>query len=117
MSFIFRTIFWLGLALAAVPPEMRLGGGDTAEFRNVDVVKELTNAADIAWERTRQIAATCETNPQLCKAGVDLVNSSFAAATDMAEDMAGQLVSAPDKPLAVAESSKPRSKKIQARVE
>lgn len=118
MGFIFRTIFWLGLALVALPPEARLGGGDDmAEFRNIDVAAELKTAADAAWSRADQIMSTCETNPQLCKAGVDLVNTSLAAATDMAQGVAVQLVSAPAKPLATAESVKPRSQKIQARVE
>jgi hypothetical protein len=118
VGFIFRTIFWLGLALVALPPEARLGGGDdTAEFRNVDVVAELKTVADTAWSRAGELMSTCETNPQLCKAGVDLVNSSLAAATDVAEGLAAQLVSEPAKPLATAESAKPRSQKIQARVE
>ncbi len=118
MGFIFRTIFWLGLALVALPPEARLGGGhDTAEFRNIDVAAQLKTVADAAWARADQIMSTCETNPQLCKAGVDLVNTSLAAATDMAEGMAVQLTSEPRKPLATAESVKPRSQKIQARVE
>ena len=118
MGFIFRTVFWLGLALVALPPEARLGGGDdTAEFRNVDVAVELKNAADTVWSSAAQIMSTCETNPQLCKAGADLVNTSLAAATDVAQDVAAQLVSEPHKTLAPAESRKPQSKKIQARVE
>jgi hypothetical protein len=117
MGFIFRTIFWLGLALVALPPEARLGGGDTAEVRNLDVAAELKNAADTVMSSAAQIMSTCETNPQLCKAGSDLVNTSLAAATHVAENMAAQLVSAPHKPLAPAESAKPRSQKIQARVE
>ena len=118
VGFIFRTIFWLGLALVALPPEARLGGGgNTAEFRNVDVALELKNAADTVWSSAAQIMSTCETNPQLCKAGADLVNTSLAAATDVAQDVAAQLVSEPHTTLAPAESRKPKSKKIQARVE
>ncbi len=118
MGFIFRTVFWLGLALVALPPEARLGGGDdTTTFRDLDIAKELNGAADTVRAEVAQLMRTCETNPQLCKAGADLVNTSLAAATDMAEGMAVQLASAPEKPLAVAESLKPRSQKIQARVE
>ena len=118
MGFIFRTIFWLGLALVALPPEARLGGGhDTAEFRNIDVAAQLKTVADAAWARADQLMSTCETNPQLCKAGADLVNTTLASAADAANGVAVQLASAPDKPLADAESSKPRSQKIQARVE
>lgn len=118
MGFIFRTVFWLGLALVALPPEARLGGGDdTTTFRDLDIAKELNTAADTVRAEVAQLMSTCETNPQLCMAGVDLVNTSLAAATDMAEGMAVQLVSAPAKPLAAAESVKPRSQKIQARVE
>jgi hypothetical protein len=122
VGFIFRTIFWLSLALVALPPEARLGGGDeTAEFRTADLARELAKAADVVWSSAsasaREIMATCETNPQLCKAGVDLVNTSLAAAADAANGVAVQLASEPEKPLALAESRKPRSEKIQARVE
>ena len=118
MSFIFRTIFWLSLALVALPPEARLGGGDeTAEIRTADLADAVTNAANAVWSSATEIISTCETNPQLCKAGVDLVNTSLAAAADAANTAAAQLVSEPEKPLALAESLKPQSKKIQARVE
>lgn len=118
MGFIFRTIFWLSLAAVALPPEARLGGGDeTAEVRTADFARELGNAADVVWSSAAQIMSTCETNPQLCKAGADLVNASLAAAADTANHVAARLVSEPEKPLALAESAKPQSKKIQARVE
>lgn len=118
MSFIFRTIFWLSLALVALPPEARLGGGDeTAEIRTADLANAAMNAANNVWSSASEIASTCETNPQLCKAGIDLVNTSFAAAADAANAAAAHMVSAPEKPLALAESLKPQSKKIQARVE
>jgi hypothetical protein len=122
VSFIFRTIFWLSLAMVALPPEARLGGGEeTAEIRTADVARELANAAEIVWSSASsgmsEIWSTCETNPQLCKAGMDLVNTSLAAAADTANGLAVHLVSEADKPLAPAESEKPRSQKIQARVE
>ena len=118
MSFLFRTIFWLSLAAVALPPEARLGGGDeAAEIRTADLANAAANAANALWSSAAEIASTCETNPQLCQAGVDLVNTSFAAAADAANYAAVQLASAPDKPLALAESLKPQSKKIQARVE
>ncbi|MFM9864494.1 MAG: hypothetical protein ACKVRO_12890 [Micropepsaceae bacterium] len=122
MGFIFRTVFFLSLALVALPPEARLGGGDeTAEIRTADVANELAKAANVVWSSAsssaREIMATCETNPQLCEAGVSLVNTSLAAAADAANGMAAQLASEPKKPLADAESAKPRSQKIQARVE
>ncbi|NOT41845.1 MAG: hypothetical protein HOP13_15290 [Alphaproteobacteria bacterium] len=122
MGFIFRTVFFLSLALVALPPEARLGGGDeTAEIRTADVANELVKAADIVWSSAsssaRQVMATCETNPQLCEAGINLVNTTLASAADAATGVAVQLASEPKKPLADAESRKPRSEKIQARVE
>jgi hypothetical protein len=118
VSFIFRTIFWLSLALVALPPEARLGGGDeTAEIRTADLANAALKAADTVWSSVTDIASTCKTNPQLCKAGADLVNTSLAAAADAANHAAAQLVSEPEKPLALAESLKPQTKKIQARVE
>lgn len=118
MGFIFRTVFWLGLALVALPPEARLGGGDDmTTFRDLNVAAEVNAVAETVRTQIGNLMSTCETNPQLCKAGADLVNNSLAAATDMAEGMAVQLASEPHKPLATAESAKPRSQKIQARVE
>lgn len=118
MTFIFRTIFWLSLAAVALPPEARLGGGDeTAEIRMADLTREIANAANVVWSSAGEILSTCETNPQLCKAGIDLVNSSLATAADAANGLAVGLASEADKSLADAESRKPHSQKIQARVE
>jgi hypothetical protein len=118
MSFIFRTVFWLGLAMVMLPPEARLGGGDDmAEFRDLDVGLELQNAANAVLSVGNQAANVCETNPQLCKAGGDLANAALAAATTVATDVTGQLRSEAWKTLATAENDLPHGKKIQARVE
>ena len=84
MGFIFRTIFWLGLATVILPPKARLGGDGTADFRDVDISFELHNAVYGLWSLGAQAASACDTNPQLCKAGSDLVDASFAAANTLA---------------------------------
>jgi hypothetical protein len=118
MSFIVRTIFWLGLATVMLPPEARLGGGgDAAEFRNADLALEAHNMVYALWSASSKITSVCETNPQLCKAGGDLANATLAAATNLAGNVTDRLRSETAKPLATAENDKKASKKFQARVE
>ncbi len=117
MGFIFRTIFWLGLATVILPPKARMGGDGTADFRDVDISFELHNAVYGLWSLGTQAASACDTNPQLCKAGSDLVDASFAAANTLAVDIAGRLASVSEEPLAGAETHVGPSKKIHARVE
>ena len=85
MTFIFRTIFWLALAIVVVPPQSRLGGRDVADFRDVDIELELHNAAWQAWSLASQTADACDTNPQLCQAGADLWKTAWETASAIAE--------------------------------
>ena len=117
MGVIFRSIFWLGLAVVILPPKERLGGADTADFGDVDIGFELHNAAYGLWSLGSQAASVCETNPQLCAAGSDILNASFAAAKSVTTQMADRFASVPEEPLADAENAIERSKKIHARVE
>lgn len=117
MGFIFRSIFWLGLAVVILPPKERLGGTNTADFRDIDVALELHNAAYSLWAAGSQAASICETNPQLCKAGGDLLNASFATAKGLSARMASSFASVPEEALADAENASHPSKKIHARVE
>lgn len=72
MSFIFRTIFWLSLAVVVVPPQSRLGGHDTADVRDVDIEQEFHNAAFAAWSLASNVSVSCDANPQLCHAATGL---------------------------------------------
>ena len=117
MGFIFRSVFWLSLAVVLLPPKERLGGADTADFRDVDIGFELHNAAYSLWALGSQATSVCETNPQLCQAGSDLVTASFAAAKGVSAQVADRLGSVPVEPLAGAENAAEHSKKIHARVE
>ncbi|MBP6012639.1 MAG: hypothetical protein KBA31_10460 [Alphaproteobacteria bacterium] len=117
MGFIFRTVFWLGLAMVILPPKARLGGDGAADFRDVDLGFELHNVTYGLWALGAQAANVCDTNPQLCEAGNDLVDASFAAANTLAVDIAGRFASVPKEPLASAETHFGPSKKIHARVE
>jgi hypothetical protein len=118
VGFIFRTIFWLGLAMVVLPPEARLGGGsDTAEFRDIDLADEFKNATDAVWSLGSQIANTCEANPQLCEAGAGMADAALATATNVATRVAEGMTDNAKNVLASAESAETTTKKIQARVE
>jgi hypothetical protein len=117
MGFIFRTVFWLGLAMVVLPPQARLGGDDTASLRDINVSAELKNLTTAAWALGDQALRTCETNPGLCKAGQDLVDSAATAAGTVATDLQNRWQAAAGKPRQVAEAQPHRPKKIQARVE
>ena len=119
MGFVFRSVFWLGIAMVALPPEARLGGGngDTAEFRDVDIAEGIKTATATLWAAGDNLMNTCQTNPQLCKAGADLVNTSLAAAANAADGIARQLRSPSETSLATAEETNQKNKKILARVE
>lgn len=114
MGFIFRTIFWLALALVVVPPQARLGGDEEVEWRDVDLGLELHNAAYALWGLTVDAASACETNPQLCTAAGELVDTTVKTATTLATDAAGRWAKEPSEP---AEIRAAPHKKIQARVE
>ena len=85
MGFIFRTIFWLSLAIVVVPPEARLGGHDTADFRNVDLEQEFHNAAFAAWSWTSNASVACDANPQLCHAAAGLWDATWKTAGNLAD--------------------------------
>lgn len=84
MGFIFRTIFWLSLAIVVVPPQSRLGGQDTADFRNVDIEQEFHNAAFAAWAWAANLQMGCSSNPQLCQAAAGLWDASWKAVGNLA---------------------------------
>lgn len=117
MGFIFRTVFWLGLAIVVIPPKARLGGDDTADFEQVNVALELQNAGTTLWSLGASALNTCETNPGLCKAGVDLWQTTLTTGARLTDDVQNQWVKVPAAPVQLAEAE-PRAKtKIQARVE
>jgi hypothetical protein len=117
MGFIFRTVFWLSLAIVIVPPQARLGGDDTADFENLDVAAELQNAGATLWGAAASTLNACETNPQLCKAGAELWKTTLQTSASLAQDAQTHLENMPEPPVQVAEAA-PRAKgKIQARVE
>jgi hypothetical protein len=110
MGFIFRTVFWLGLAMVILPPQARLGGDDTADFEQVDLGRELQNAGSTLWSLGVSALNTCDTNPGLCKAGVELWNTTVRTSTSLAGDAQNQWEK--------EAKAEPRAKaKIQARVE
>ena len=117
MGFIFRTVFWLGLAIVVVPPQARLGGADTADFEQVDLALELRNAGSTLWSLGASAFNTCESNPGLCKAGADLWNTTLRTSTSLAADAQKQLEKAPILADRLAEAEPYPKSKIQARVE
>ena len=84
MSFIFRTIFWLTLAIVVLPPQQRVGGRDTADFNEIDLELELHNAAYTAWSLATNALNACDPNPELCKAGTELWQTTWKTMARMA---------------------------------
>jgi hypothetical protein len=84
MGFIFRTIFWLTLAVVVLPPKARIGGHDTADFRDMDLELELHNATYAAWSMATGAVNACDTNPQLCSATADLWHTTWKTVATMA---------------------------------
>jgi len=122
MGFVLRAVFWLGLAMVILPPEARLGGGAgtdgaTIDLRDIDMGLELHDAAYAVWHFGTQVAATCDTNPKLCDAGVNLWKATVTTTEDIAGEVGNRWQAAPAKPVEVAEINPKRPKKIQARVE
>lgn len=120
MGFIFRTIFWLGLALVILPPHARLGaaGGDgDIAWQDVDVGQELHNAAYAAWAVGVDAMSTCDTNPELCKAAASLWDSTVSTAANLTADANVRWKDADAKAVKLAENEPRAPKKIQARVE
>jgi hypothetical protein len=120
VGFIFRTIFWLALALVVLPPQARLGGGagtgDVA-WQDIDVAFELHNAAYAAWSWGVDALSSCDTNPELCKTAVDLWDTTVATTQGLRAELNDGLKEATVGEQKLAENEHRSAKKIQARVE
>jgi hypothetical protein len=114
MGFVFRTIFWLALALVVVPPQARLGGDEEVDWRDVDLDLALHDVAYALWGLTVQVGSACETNPELCKAAGDLADTAVKTAGAIASDTTARLADEPAEPAKIRAAP---HKKIQARVE
>jgi hypothetical protein len=117
MGFIFRSVFWLALAVAILPPQARLGGDETVDMSEIDVGLELHNAAYSAWQFSTQIMSACEGNPQLCEAGARLWDTTVSTVNVLATEASETLQTRGEEPVRVAENNHARDRKIQARVE
>ena len=120
MGFIFRTIFWLGLAVVVLPPHARLGGAaseDDVAWQDIDVGQELHNAAYAAWSLGVDAASACDTNPELCKTAANLWDTTVSTAANLTADVNGRWKDADAKAVKLAENELRAPKKIQARVE
>jgi hypothetical protein len=105
MGFIFRTVFWLSLAIVLIPPEARLGG------------REIQSAGTALWSLGGSALNACETNPGLCKAATNLWTTTLRTTGELAADAQNQLEKSPPLALQGVEDEPRRSPKIQARVE
>jgi len=117
MGFIFRTAFWLALAVVILPPEARLGGGDATELEQMDVATVIAEARETAWSIGNAAVNTCAYNPKLCAAGQDLVDTTFATANTVIGDVENTMRGGKEHARLAANSAPHRTKKIQARVE
>jgi hypothetical protein len=117
MGFIFRTIFWLGLALVIVPPHARLGADGDVAWQDIDVGQELHNAAYAAWGLSVDALSACDTNPELCKTAANLWDTTVSTAANLTADVNARWKDADAKAVKLAENEHRSPKKIQARVE
>ena len=117
MGFFFRTVFWLALAMVVLPPQARLGGGETTDISTIDVGAALADAKDSAMAIGHAALNTCESNPGLCLAGQALWTDTVATVTHTVSDAEKQWQKPGEKPRRVAALTPSRTKKIQARVE
>lgn len=117
MGFIFRTAFWLALAVVIVPPEARLGGDDATELEQMDVGTALAEARQAAWAIGDAALNTCTYNPKLCDTGRQLVDTTFATANNVIGGVENTMRSGKDPARERAKLTPHRTKKIQARVE
>jgi len=101
MSFIFRSIFWLALAIVVLPPEARIGGQDIADFRDVDIDYELHNAAYTAWSMASNAMEACEGNPKFCQAAAELWVTTWDTVGEIVNQM-GEPVPPPAAPVETA---------------
>lgn len=85
MSFIFKTIFWLSLAMILIPEEARLGGRDTTAVDQVDLEFEFQAATRAVWAWAGDAMDTCEDKPQTCKAAADLWVTAWKVVGEIAE--------------------------------
>jgi hypothetical protein len=92
-------------------------GEGEVDVRDVDLGLELHNAAYAAWGFATELASACETNPELCRAGANLVNAAATSAQGLAVEVRDRWQNAAEKPVEVAEAGPAGPKKIQARVE
>lgn len=117
MGFVFRAVFWLALAVVILPPEARLGGDDTTELEHMDLGTAIAQAQDSAWAMGQAALNTCTHNPKLCDAGQQLVDTTFATATGVINDVENSVRSGDEHERTVTKVAPHRTKKIQARVE
>lgn len=118
MGFIFRTVFWLSVAMIVVPPQARLGGGDgDVDWREVDLGYELHAAAYAAWGLVADAASACDANPELCKSAASLWDTTVKTATGLSAEIGERWKDADDNPGKLAENDAAVPQKIQARVE
>ena len=117
MGFIFRTVFWLALAVVIVPPKARLGGDEATELEQMDINMALAEAKQAAWAIGDAALNTCAHNPKLCETGQQLVDTTFATANGVMSDVENTMRGGKEQPRLRTKSTPHRTKKIQARVE
>jgi hypothetical protein len=118
MGFIFRTVFWLSVAMIIVPPQARLGGGEgDVDLRDIDLGYELHTAAYAAWGLVADAASACDANPELCKSATKLWDTTVKTAAGLGGELTEHWKDAEEKSGKLAENAEKTPKKIQARVE
>ena len=118
MGFIFRTVFWLSVAMIIVPPQARLGGGDgDVDWRDIDLGYEVHAAAYAAWGLAVDAVSACDANPELCKSAANLWDTTVKTATGVGAELTERWKDADENAEKLAENTKASPAMIQARVE
>jgi len=117
MGFLFRTVFWLAVAMVILPPEARLGGDEAPSLEQLDLDAAAAEARQAAWQIGQAALNTCDTNPELCKAGEALWDTTASTVAGVFTDVEKRWRKAEAEPQKLAAVAPQRSKKIQARVE
>ena len=117
MGFILRSVFWLTLASIVIPVEARFGydGNDTG--RDVPLSEQMHDAAYAAWGFAVQLGNACETNPSLCTAGQNLIDTVSETSSSLLQEAEARFMPPKKAHLADASTHAQQHKKFQDRIE
>ena len=99
MGFLFRLMFWVGVAVAIMPPEDR-PGADGAIASEAGLEERLRMAVFSVWALAADVSETCVRNPDLCAATQNLATTTMQTTQDLVMEIRDNVTgkSAPQPP-------------------